>query len=535
MKIFSGDKYILKEHVKTTHEGGKRQNCEICGRSCVSKQVLEKHMNAVHGFNEDVTNVQCHKCDNSFARVDQLKKHVSAEHHKTFFHFLSERKKNEKSIIKFEDGENRLEKRNRISQLQNDRYFQKSAQIDQLKKHVKLANHHEIVNVISTERKIAEETTSHNFERNRELLKSEMEEEFLQFQHDHFQTTTPPNDKKENKEAHHLKIISSEKLINTCGFCKAVFETKKDLDFHILAFHRKINLQPRIILKRLNPKIISEFLIKYEEDDKIIKAKHKNHVSHVDDKFTEIQQYQYDHWLFLPQQPTPGLFPSAPQGLLISPPQTPNHITTPDSIPEIIQQSQDVHDSQLQPQKVDDADTEVVDLEQQQTFECDFCQKLFKRESNFRLHIMSFHDFEIFPCTSCGWPFETEVGLKRHLGAFHQEDSLLLPPKISMEDDFLTDDVPEEIQQYQNDHSQMPQTIMEYQCEVCCALFTKKSALKLHFTEFHYFEIFPCEICHWPFETESGLKRHLGAFHLEYQNIKKDEFFSYLQLQYNGA
>jgi len=111
----------------------------------------------------------------------------------------------------------------------------------------------------------------------------------------------------------------------------------------------------------------------------------------------------------------------------------------------------------------------------------------------------------------------------------------LLPPKISMEDDFLTDDVPEEIQQYQNDHSQMPQTIMEYQCEVCCALFTKKSALKLHFTEFHYFEIFPCEICHWPFETESGLKRHLGAFHLEYQHIKRVEFFSYLQLQYNGA
>ena len=519
----------MKEHVRTTHEGGKRQNCEICGRSCVSKQVLEKHMNAVHGFNEDVTNVQCHKCDNSFARVDQLKKHVSAEHHKTFFHFLSERKKNEKSLMKFEDGEKKLEKRKESSQLQNDHYFQKPARIDQLKKH------HKIVNIISTERKIAEETTTHNFERNCELLKSETEgEEFIQFQHDHFQPSTPPKHKKEeNKETHHLKIFSNEKLINSCGLCKAVFESKKDLEFHILASHRKINLQPRVILKRLDPKIISEFLIKYEEeDDKIIKTKHQTHVNHVDDKFTEIQQYQYDHLSLLPQHPTPGLFPSAPQGLLISSPQTPNHTTTPDTILEIIQQSQDVHYSQQQPQKADE-DTEVVDLEQQQ-FECDFCQKLFKRESNFRLHIMSFHDFEIFPCTSCGWPFETEIGLKRHLGVFHQEGSLL-PPKIPMEDHFLPDDVPEEIQQYQNDHSQMPQTIMEYQCEVCCALFTKKSELKLHFTEFHFFEIFPCDICHWPFETESGLKRHLGAFHLEYQKMKKVEFFSYLQLQYNGA
>ena len=93
MKIFSGDKYILKEHVRTTHEGGKRQNCEICGRSCVSKQVLEKHTNAVHRFNEDVINVQCHKCDNSFARVDQLKNTYLLNTIKLFFIFFPKEKR----------------------------------------------------------------------------------------------------------------------------------------------------------------------------------------------------------------------------------------------------------------------------------------------------------------------------------------------------------------------------------------------------------------------------------------------------------
>ena len=424
----------MREHVRTTHEGGKRQNCEICGRSCVSNQALEKHIKAVHRFNEDVTNVQCHKCDQRFARIDQLKKHVSAEHHKTFFHFLSERKKNEEtSIIKFDNGAIKSEKMKESSQFQYDHFQQKSTQIDQLKKHVSAKQHHH--KTVFSERK-SQETTL-NFENNREL-KSETRKVFSQLQHDHFQDVPEEFFKQsqdvhsqlhKEKKARHPKIISNEKSTKSCGFCKADFESKKDLEFHILACHRKINLQPRVILKRLDPKIISELLIKYaeaetttsinskEEDDKIIKIKQE--------KVTEIQQYQCDHLSLLPQFPTPGLFPSVPQGLLI-PPQTPKDFT-----PEEIQQYQ--NDYCQMPQTI----MELENMEQK--FQCDFCcAALFKKKSDLKLHFTEFHDFEI--------------------------------SQIPIE--YFTP-VPEEIQQYQNDHSQMPQKIMElktmeqqFQCDV---------------------------------------------------------------------
>ena len=191
-------------------------------------------------------------------------------------------------------------------------------------------------------------------------------------------------------------------------------------------------------------------------------------------KITEIQQYQYDHLSMLPQFPTPGLFPSAPQDIIL--PQTSQNFTP---VPEI-QQSQDDH---FQPPQTT---TELETMDRQ--FECDFCQKLFKRESNWKFHIMSFHYFEIFPCNFCGWPFETEIGLKRHLGAFHQG---LLSPGTSTE--FTS--VPE-IQQYQDDHSQSQTMVLEktmeqqFKCDFCSALFKKKSDLKFHIMLFHYFDIF---------------------------------------------
>ena len=59
------------------HENAKISQCDICGRICESKRLLQDHIDSVH---IKLMNLNCKDCDKRFALERQLKSHVQKIH-----------------------------------------------------------------------------------------------------------------------------------------------------------------------------------------------------------------------------------------------------------------------------------------------------------------------------------------------------------------------------------------------------------------------------------------------------------------------
>ena len=77
-KIFH-QKYFLKAHIETVHEGKKPFKCTLCVSKFPQKVHLKLHIENVHEKKKPFT---CSQCDASFGRKDVLKGHIKAVHDK---------------------------------------------------------------------------------------------------------------------------------------------------------------------------------------------------------------------------------------------------------------------------------------------------------------------------------------------------------------------------------------------------------------------------------------------------------------------
>jgi len=65
-----------KEKLKAHREEHRRKKCHICGKMCLSNNVLQKHLR----FHSNEKSFQCQKCDQRFQEKKSLNKHTQAAH-----------------------------------------------------------------------------------------------------------------------------------------------------------------------------------------------------------------------------------------------------------------------------------------------------------------------------------------------------------------------------------------------------------------------------------------------------------------------
>ena len=63
-------------HIKRVHDGRKCNKCDICDKSFVTPQNLQRHIKYSHENNR----LECDSCGKSFSRSIDLKKHLYKVH-----------------------------------------------------------------------------------------------------------------------------------------------------------------------------------------------------------------------------------------------------------------------------------------------------------------------------------------------------------------------------------------------------------------------------------------------------------------------
>ena len=180
---------------------------------------------------------------------------------------------------------------------------------------------------------------------------------------------------------------------------------------------------------------------------------------------------------------------------------------------------------------------------------CSQCEKMFKKKSNLKVHILNSHteyDPAACVCGHCGKRFKNPLSLKRHLQTFHDEakkKAVSVCPecgkqfkkatnlRIHLECVHTTYQPGQWVcslclKELKNQHSlksHMREVHAEkveekdiketFQCEECQKIFKKKKDLRGHKTAAHKVDLRKCEVCSGEYKNQTALKQHLRLVH----------------------
>ena len=162
----------------------------------------------------------------------------------------------------------------------------------------------------------------------------------------------------------------------------------------------------------------------------------------------------------------------------------------------------------------------LSDNKKLEEFCCNFCAKVFSRQSNLKRHVDSIHKgIKNYHCELCQMKFTALQNLQNHMKHIH--DISYYKPKTKLE----------EISSIENNNadqvksSQPTKIRKKYKCELCGKTFFNKPYLESHIQNFHDSnyetpKLNKCIFCEEKFSKRSQLKSHTLNVHNEERYLK---------------
>ena len=136
-------------------------------------------------------------------------------------------------------------------------------------------------------------------------------------------------------------------------------------------------------------------------------------------------------------------------------------------------------------------------LNDEDIFICDICEKRFKNKYNLKEHMSCVHsEARPFKCEDCSSSFKMDNHLKKHITRVHN---------------------------FTKKNLKYHSNIKNYQCGICSKTFKRSSALNIHAMSIHTnAKDFECDLCSRKFKDKYSLKQHKKIIHLSIRKFKCD-------------
>ena len=145
----------------------------------------------------------------------------------------------------------------------------------------------------------------------------------------------------------------------------------------------------------------------------------------------------------------------------------------------------------------------LIEVIQEDSFQCKACNKNFSRKDNITRHIESVHlKLRNHLCSDCGKEFSEKAALVRHVSMQH--GNVRYPCHLCDKSYGLEKDL--------KSHIKVMHENLSYTCTICNKAFSQKSNLDKHILEIHEGKKVKCEFCEKQLSSTS-MKRHIEVVH----------------------